>query len=83
MLSPLVAVAAIGTFLAQCGMQGLLGDSASAKLFPNHPLPVNCIVMLLLFHSLYVLVVLAAASLLYLGLAVVILNWIIYVAVRV
>jgi hypothetical protein len=52
MLSPIIAVAAIATFLAQCGMQALLGDSATARLFPNHPLPVNCIAMLMIFHSL-------------------------------
>eukprot|EP00037_Helgoeca_nana_P026619 m.301171 g.301171 ORF g.301171 m.301171 type:complete len:1246 (+) comp27269_c0_seq1:80-3817(+) len=82
LLSPIVAVAALGCFLAQLGINTALGEAPTATLLPNHSFPVACLAMMLLFHSCYTVVILIAANFYAAGVAVVVINWVAFFCTR-
>ena len=88
MLSPVVAVGAIGCFLAQHAIVRALGPLVRAGAgkdndynYEEHPMPAACVALLLLAHSLYTFVALFTANVVR-GAGVVIgVNWVVFVVV--
>jgi len=81
-LSPIVAAAAFGCFLAQLAITFTLGESPTASQLPGHALPISCVAVMILVYSCYTVVILIAANFIEAGAAVTAIVWVGFIAAR-